>query len=321
MLGVIPVELVAPTLDLPWGALPDLLVGAGVIAAVGFAEPAAIARTYARRKQRAWNPDRELVSQGAANLAAGLFGSFPVGGSFSRSSLNVLAGARTRWSGLVTGLAVLAFLPVAGVLSALPKSVLAGIVIAAVVTLVNPVALVQMWRFAKWQALSAYVTFALTLVLAPRIDYAVLAGIAVAVVLHLWRETQLAVEIEHAGDTMTLRMSGVLFFGSTHHLAAVREVMPPPEGVTRIVIDGSGLGRIDLSGNMALDELIGDAEAAGLEVEVVGLEAYMERVLRRVRRGMSGNESAGDTHVHFREGRRIGGDDEEADGADADRHA
>ena len=291
VLGDIPVVLGLPTLDMPWGALPQLLVGAAVIAAIGFAEPAAIARTYARRKQHPWNPDRELVAQGAANLAAGLFGAFPVGGSFSRSSLNVLAGANTRWSGLITGLAVLAFLPVAGVLAPLPKAVLAGIVIAAVGKLLAPMALVRMWRFARWQAMSAYATFALTIALAPRIDYAVLAGVAVAVALHLWRETQLTVDVERDGDLLTVRLSGVLFFGSTHHLSAVRNRMPPPPGVTHMVIDGTGLGRIDLSGNMALDELIRDAEAAGLDVDIVGLEAYMERVLRRVRHGMGGPEA------------------------------
>ena len=57
---------------------------------------------------------------GAANVAAGLFGGFPVGGSFSRSSLNYLSGARTRWSGAVTGATVLVFLPFAQVLAPLP---------------------------------------------------------------------------------------------------------------------------------------------------------------------------------------------------------
>ena len=302
VLGDIPVVLGMPSLILPWGVLPELLVGAAVIAAIGFAEPAAIARTYARRKQHPWNPDRELVAQGAANLASGLFGAFPVGGSFSRSALNVLAGARTRWSGFVTGLAVIAFLPAAGILSPLPKAVLAGIVIAAILKLLDPAALLRMWRFARWQAMSAYATFLLTLVLAPRIDYAVLAGVAVAVVLHLWRETQLSVDVEREGEVIVVRLSGVLFFGSTHHLAAVRNRMPPPPGVTRMTIDGKGLGRIDLSGNMALDELIRDAEAAGLDVEIVGLEAYMERVLRRVRYGMGGAE-ADDADVRFRASR------------------
>ena len=82
-----------------------------VIALVGFAEPASVARTLAAQDRRSWDPDREFVSQGAANVAAGVTGGFPVGGSFSRSALTREAGGRTRWSGAVTGLAVLALLP------------------------------------------------------------------------------------------------------------------------------------------------------------------------------------------------------------------
>ena len=92
-----------------------------VIALVGFAEPAAISRKLAAEDRQHWSSDRELVSQGVANLASGMAGGYPVGGSFSRSTLNRLAGARTRWSGLVAGLLVLVFLPFAEVLESLPK--------------------------------------------------------------------------------------------------------------------------------------------------------------------------------------------------------
>lgn len=115
--------LPALSLGLPWRAFPDLLLGAAIIAVVGFAEPASIARTFSSEQLGRWNPNRELVSQGVANLAAGLAGAFPVGGSFSRSSLNKLAGAKTRWSGLITGLSALGFLPFASLLSPLPKAV------------------------------------------------------------------------------------------------------------------------------------------------------------------------------------------------------
>ncbi len=134
--GEIRVEPPPFSLDLGWDAFPSLVVPGIVIAVVGFAEPAAIARTFAAAERRPWDPDRELVSQGAANVAAAVSGGFPVGGSFSRSALNRLAGARTRWSGAVTGLAVLAFLPLASSVSPPPPAVLAAIVIGAVVGLV-----------------------------------------------------------------------------------------------------------------------------------------------------------------------------------------
>src|SRR5680860_191933 len=120
-------------LDLPFGDLGQLLIPGLIIALVGFAEPASIARRYAAEDRRPWNSNREFLGQGLANLAAGVAGGYPAGGSFSRSALNRLSGARSRWSGAITGAAVLALLPLAGLLAPLPSAVLAGLVIAAAI--------------------------------------------------------------------------------------------------------------------------------------------------------------------------------------------
>jgi len=104
--GFIPLSL-----DFPWSEAPSLLLPAAVIALVGFAEPASIARTYAAADRLPWNANREMVSQGVANLASAVSGAFPVGGSFSRSSLNRMAGATSAWSGAITGAFVLVVLP------------------------------------------------------------------------------------------------------------------------------------------------------------------------------------------------------------------
>ncbi len=114
-----------------------------MIALVGFAEPAAIARTFATQDRQPWSPDREFISQGIANLASGLSGGFPVGGSFSRSSINRLAGGRTRWSGAITGLTVFAFLPFASVIEQLPTAILGAIVIAGVYKLIRLVTIAR----------------------------------------------------------------------------------------------------------------------------------------------------------------------------------
>ena len=122
-----------------------------MIALVGFAEAAAISRTFAAQDRATWSPDREFVSQGVANLASGFSGGFPVGGSFSRSSIDRLAGGKTRWAGAITGIAVLAFLPVAGVLSPLPRAILGAIVISAVARLIQLTPLWKMWKDSKPQ--------------------------------------------------------------------------------------------------------------------------------------------------------------------------
>ena len=271
VVGAIPAGLPPLTFDLPWATLPRLLVPGAVIALVGFAEPAAIARAYATQERSRWSPNREFVSQGAANVAAAFTGGFPVGGSFSRSSLNRIAGARTRWSGAVTGACVLAFLPFAWILSPLPRAVLGAIVILAAANLVRLGPAVGLWGLSKPQWAVAWVTFALTLVLSPHVERAVIVGIALAVAIHLWRELSIEVEAWRQDEAVHLRPRGVLWFATASGVedAMLRELANHPDAEC-LVVHVDGLGRVDLTGALALRSLRREAEEAGLAVRVEG---------------------------------------------------
>jgi SulP family sulfate permease len=283
VVGTVPSGLPPFSLDLDWSAVPSLVVPGGVIALVGFAEAAAISRTFATQERRAWSPNREFVSQGIANLASGVSAGFPVGGSFSRSSVNRLAGARTRWSGAVTGLAVLAFLPVAGVIALLPRAVLAAIVIAAVLKLMDPRPLLRPVRHSYAQAAIAWTTFVLTLALAPRIERAVVIGIGFTVFVHLWRELPVLVKSRFADGVLYIEPQGVLFFASAPGLnqALVRLLATHPDA-GRVAIDLSHLGRVDYPGALALQQVVTDAQAAGLDVEFQEVPEHARRILGKV---------------------------------------
>lgn len=281
--GSMPEDLPPVSVDLPWGELPALLVAGIVIALVGFIEPSSIARMFAAQERQPWDADREFTGQGAANVAAGLTGGFPVGGSFSRSALNRATGARTRWSGAVTGAVVLAFLPFAGVLSSLPTAVLAAIVIGAVAGLVRPLPILRLVRFSRPQFAVAATTFVLTLALAPRVDQAVLIGIGLAVAIHLYRELSLEVPSWTEEKTLHLRPVGVLWFGSAARLEdAFIELLGAHADVRRLVVHLDGVGRIDTTAALALRSLIGDARAAGLVVELADVRPRWRRLVDRV---------------------------------------
>ncbi len=284
LVGDIPSGFPPFSLDLPWGRVPGLLVSGAIIAAVGFAEPTAIARTFAAQDRVRWDANRELVSQGVANLASGLTGGFPVGGSFSRSSINKLAGGTSRWSGAITGIAVLAFTPFAGVVAGLPRAVLGAIVIGAVVKLVRLRALWRLVHVSWGQALIAWATFLATLLLSPRIDLAVLLGMGLAATVHVYREaSRLSVETRMDDDTMTMAPEGVLFYASADAFSDVfNEAVAEHPSVRSLVLDLEGLGRIDLPGAMELKTFIWDAEQAGIDVEIINVPAHAEGILERV---------------------------------------
>ncbi len=279
--GAVSAALVPTVPEIPWSALPSLLLPAAVFALVAFGETSAIARSLAARDRARWDPDRELVSQGVANLAAGLAGGFPVAGSFSRSSLNRLAGARSRWSGAVTGLAVLLFLPFAPVVASLPVATLGSIVIAAVTGLVRFSVFVELWRISRPQFMVAVLTLTLTLVLAPHIEQAVIVGMLAAVAVHLWRELRPAVEAWVEQDTLHVRPHGVLWFGSAPGLEQTFvDLLAQHRGVRRLVIHAGGLGRIDVTGALMLRGVVVDAKDAGLEVVLEDVHPLTARTVR-----------------------------------------
>ena len=160
-----------------WSSFVDLLLPATVIAIVGFAEPTAIARTFSKEDGSIWNPNKEFVSQGVANLVSALSNAFPVGGSFGRSSLNKFAGAETPWAGAITGAFVLAVLPLTPLLSELPSAILGATVIGAVFRLIKPKEFFALSVKRSDQALIAIGTFIATLITAPRIDRGVILGL------------------------------------------------------------------------------------------------------------------------------------------------
>lgn len=283
-LGTIPVGGLPLSLDLPWAALPSLLVPGVVIALVGFAEPASIARSFALEERTRWDPDREFLSQGVANLVAGVSGGFPVGGSFSRSSLNRLAGARTRLSGAITGLVVLAFLPFAALLAPLPRAVLGAIVIGAVLGLIRLGPVLSLWRFSRPQFAVATSTFVLTLALAPRVERAVLIGVALSIGVHLWRELHLDLEVETRDDhTLILRPKGVLWFGSAQNLEQrFLDLLSRTPKAQRLELHLDALGRIDVTGALALRRVLAEARRSGLAVDVLGVQPAHERLVSAV---------------------------------------
>ncbi len=278
--GAVPSGMPPLRLDLPWGDLPQLLLPGAVIALIGFAEAASISRRYATEDRETWDPDREFVGQGLANLAAGAFSGYPAGGSFSRSSLNRLSGAQTRWSGVLTGLIVLAFMPVASVLSDLPKAALAGLVVASVLPLIQLQPFVQAWRLSRPQFAVAALTFVATLAFAPRIERGVLVGVGLSLGVHLWRELDITVEAWLEQTTLHVRPQGVLYFGSAPALEAkVAALVATHDDVRSVVLHLERVGRLDATGALVLQSFAEHLQASGIALEVRGASTRAARML------------------------------------------
>jgi SulP family sulfate permease len=282
--GEVPASWFPPlSVDLPWGRLPDLLLSGFIIALVGFAEAATVAQLYAEREKQVWRPNREFISQGAANLVAGVSGGFPVGGSFSRSALAHLAGARTQLAGGITGVALLLLLPLAWMIGPLPKAVLGATVVAGVLKLLNPTPLIEVGKLSPPQAIVGVGTFVLTLVLAPHIEYAVIAGIALSLVVHIWREQYFKVDVDYQKPVLHLRPEGVIWFASTPMFReTLAEAVAAHPEADSLVVHLDRVGRIDLSGAIGLREVANAALSHDMKPSFVGISPHAKRVMNRV---------------------------------------
>lgn len=281
--GDIPATLPRPSLDLPLGSTASLVVPALLIALVGFAEPAAIARTYAQETRTRWDPDREFVSQGVANLASGLFGGFPVGGSFGRSAVNRAAGGVTPWSGLLTGVLVLAALPAMSLLSGLPKAVLAGVILAAVSSLIRFRPVLALRRWSRQQFVIAVATFVGTIVFAPQIQYGLLIGVVLSVGGHLRRELVVQLPNWTEGTSLHVRPLGVLYFGSAPVIEdRVAALLSDHPDVEHLVMHMDRVGRVDVTGALALESLCRRLQGVGIDTTVSELTPMGRRIVSRV---------------------------------------
>lgn len=258
--------------DFVWGSLGDLLLPAFAIALVGFAEPSSIARTFAVEERTPWNANKEMVSQGIANLAAGISGAFPVGGSFSRSSLNKLAGATSSWAGALTGIFVLVALPFTPLLEPLPRAILGAIVVGAVLKLIKLPEMFRLVRVSPVQGMVGVGTLIATLASAPQIERGVVIGVGLAVVVHLTRQMKVTARSYVEGTTLTVAPHGVVWFAAIPQVERVlRAELAAHRDVTAVCFDLAGVGQLDVTGAAALARVVEELQGRGIEVSVTNV--------------------------------------------------
>jgi len=196
-------------------------------------------------KQRHSPPSRELVAQGAGNLAAGMIGGIPVTSVIVRSSVNVNAGAQSRLSAIFHGVLLLVcvmFLPV--YLNMIPLAALAAILIVTGFKLASPALFTQMWSAGRHQFLPFIIT--LTAIVATDLLKGILIGLAVSILFilnsNLRRPIRRIVETHLCGDVLRIELANQVSFLNRASLDKVfREV---PRG-SNVLIDATHTDYID----------------------------------------------------------------------------
>jgi SulP family sulfate permease len=190
VVGTVPAGVTMPGVPtgLSWDVLVQLITTAVIISIIGFMEAISIAKAMAARTRQRLDPNQELIGQGLGNLVSGIFQGYAVSGSFSRSAVNINAGAVTGFSAVVTGLAVGAtLLFLTPLLYHLPQATLAAVIMMAVINLVKIEPIIYAWRVQPHDGIVAIVTFGLTLIVAPHLETGIVTGVLLSLGLAVTR--------------------------------------------------------------------------------------------------------------------------------------
>lgn len=304
VVGTIPEGLVfaiprAPKNTTYLSAFLQLLPFAIIISLVGFMEAIAIAKSMAAKTGQKLDPNQELIGQGLANIIGSFGQSYAVSGSFSRSSVNLQANAVSGISSVVTSIVVaitlLFFTPL---LYHLPQSVLASVIMMAVIGLVNVDGFVHAWKAKRSDGVISVIAFACTLYFAPHLHEGILVGVALTFIVFLYKTLRpkvatVAEAEDHAfhitkenqekcEHIAVVRFDGALIFANATYLEdKVLEYIAETPTLSHIIIGCSGIVDLDASGEAALSILVDTVRGSDRHISFCRVKEEVFAVLER----------------------------------------
>jgi len=271
-----------------------------IISLLGFMEAISVAKAMAAKTGQRLDPNRELIGQGLANICGAVAKSYPVSGSFSRSAVNLQSGAVSGLSGVFTSLTVVVVLLVLTPLFYhLPQSVLAAIIMLAVVGLINVRGFIHAWQ-AQWHdGAISIITFISTLAFAPHLDRGILIGAGLSILVFLYKSMRpkvvdLSLDVDRTlHDAVAsglrecryidvVRFDGPLFFANASYLEdQIRNRRRSKKELKHIIISAGSINDIDSSGEEALSLTVDRVRSAGIDISLSSVNRSVMQVLKR----------------------------------------
>jgi sulfate permease, SulP family len=255
-----------------WQTLRMLLLPAALISLVGFVESVSLAQSLARRRRESVDANRELLALGAANLGSGFSGGFAVCGGFSRSVVNIEAGANTPLAGVIAAAIIAAILlTLAPLFADLPLVVLAAIILVAVTPLIDLPSLTRAWRYDRAEGLTLASTALGVLLLG--VEGGIVFGVFLSIVSLLWRSSRPHVAVvgrvpgtqyfrntrrhlvEIEPHLLALRIDENIFFANTKAIdQALNQALSDYPDTREVLLILSAVNHIDSTGLDMLSE-------------------------------------------------------------------
>lgn len=261
------------TPDFSYSTITKLASEAFAVAMLGLIEAVSISRSIASKSNQRISASQEFMGQGLSNIVGSFFSSYAGSGSFTRSGVNYAAGAKTPLSAIFAAvILMLIVLMIAPLTAYLPVPAMAGVILLVAYNLIDLSQIRHILSSSKNETIILLVTFLATLFL--ELEFAIYLGVLLSLVIFLWRTSTpeivtLAPDIDQDAQKNTLvdvsskplnqcpqlkiiRIDMSVYFGSLNHIQTRLNEITDSERISHILIIGTGINFVDLSGEEML---------------------------------------------------------------------
>lgn len=275
--GSIPTGIPMPSLpDFSQNYFQDLLPLALTLSLIAFMEAISQAKAIEdKHNDYKVDANQELIALGLSNIVGSIFKSYPATGGFSRTAVNNQSGAKTGMSFIIAaGLVAITLLFLTPLFYYLPKAVLGGIIIVAVLGLINIKYPIKLWKYKKDDLIMLLVTFAVTLSIG--IKEGIIVGVILSLGFLIFRSTRPHIaecaRIEGTNyfknverfdttgrkDVLILRLDGQLYFANTNYFKDQLNDMIAKKGsdLNLVILNAEAINHMDSSAVQMLNQTI-----------------------------------------------------------------
>ncbi len=285
IVGDIPIGL--PYFRIPdWnpGILLDMLPIAFTIALISFMEGIAIAKQFADKEGYTIRANQELVAIGMSNATSGLFGGYPIAGSFSRTAVTKQTGGQTGLASVFNAMTIaLTLLVLTPLFYFMPNVALAAVVIVTVAGLIDlkePRRLARIRKrdvsilmfsfvvtllFGAWQGILLGALASIILII-HRISYPPIALLGQMPGTTAFRNVKREVTATEVEGVILFRIDASLYYANSSYLKdRIQENIVKKGNVRAFAIDATSINEVDATASATLAEIADELSARGIE--------------------------------------------------------
>ena len=280
--------------------LASLIESAFAIAIIGLLEAIAIGRSLSNKTKQDFSANQEVFGQGVSNVVGGLFQCYPSSGSFTRSGVNLEAGATSPMAAVFASVVLLTMgLIFAPFVALVPISAIAGLILYVAYRLPDYAEILHLIRTSTAETAIAAITFFVGI--AANLETAIFLGTLCSLAVFLGKSASPALvvgapdtsgegrkmrnavlfDLPECPSVLVLRLDGPLFFGSVDALnAKFRQYAIQRPAQSKMILILHGVGEVDLAGVELIELEIERRRAVGGDVYIVAHYPPMVKKLR-----------------------------------------